>query len=151
MVIRRKAGREFHSYTEISDYSPSDYEVLLRRWTTEGHFLLHLAAFSGPAVDGEDPELTLLKESKNWSINLANKAGLTNVKGLDGKTRLRSSLLQLGSHMHVCTAGRRAVFLSVHNGTRREDYFTKKPLDSGVFLCYVVPVTHSGEFLLSGH
>ena len=118
MVIRRKAGREFHSYTETSDYSPSDYEVLLRRWTTEGHFLLHLAAFSGPAVDGEDPELTLLKESKNWSINLANKAGLTNAKGLDGK---RACEVRFCNWVHTCMFALQAVELFFSQSTMGPD------------------------------
>lgn len=70
LFLRRKAGQEFHTYINILKYEPHHYEVLLRRWQSEP-FLLHLGAFSGPVIDGEDPQTTLLRESQAWTINLA--------------------------------------------------------------------------------
>ena len=72
LFLRRKSGQEFHTYINILNYNPNHYEVLLRRWPSEP-FLLHLGAFSGPVIDGEDPQDTLLRESQSWTINLASK------------------------------------------------------------------------------
>ena len=74
----------------------------------------------------QDPEETLLVESGAWCRKLAKKADLAGGEGI---------------------RGRRAVFLSVHGGGRQIDPVSGNPLELGVFLCYVIPVTHSGEQL----
>ena len=123
LFLRRRADKAFHTYINLLEYNPSDYEVLLRSWPTEP-FLHHLGAFSGPVITGEDPAQTLLHRSQSWTVNLATKVGVTGVPGMQG---------------------RRAVFLSVHGGGRQVDPLSGKPLELGVIMCYVVPVTHSGE------
>ena len=123
LFLRRRADKEFHSYINLLEYNPNDYEILLRRWPSEP-FLLHLGAFSGPVLAGQDPEQTLLHESQAWTVNLAGKAGIVDAPGMQG---------------------RRTVFLSVHGGGKQVDPLSGKPLELGVFMCYVVPVTHSGE------
>ena len=123
LFLRRRAGKEFHSYINLLEYNPNDYEILLRRWPSEP-FLLHLGAFSGPVIEGQDPEQTLLRESQAWTVNLAGKAGIVDAPGMQG---------------------RRTVFLSVHGGGKQVDPLSGKPLELGVVMCYVVPVTHSGE------
>lgn len=125
LFLRRKAGREFHNYIQLLDYDPREYEVLLRRWPTEP-FLQHLGAFSGPMIVGEDPQVTLLRESQSWSEKLAGKAG------------------QTGARDHGLR-GQKAVFLSVHGGRSQVDPVSHKPLELGVVLCYAIPITHSGE------
>ena len=72
LFLRRKPGKEFHNYISLFDYDPSDYEVLLRKWPS-GTFFHHLGAFSGPVIAGEDPEVTLLRESTKWSKNFASE------------------------------------------------------------------------------
>ena len=123
LFLRRRADKAFHTYINLLEYNPSDYEVLLRSWPTEP-FLHHLGAFSGPVITGEDPVQTLLDRSQSWTVNLATKVGVTGVAGMQG---------------------RRAVFLSVHGGGRQVDPLSGKPLELGVIMCYVVPVTHSGK------
>ena len=123
LFLRRRADKAFHTYINLLEYNPSDYEVLLRSWPTEP-FLHHLGAFSGPVITGEDPVQTLLDRSQSWTVNLATKAGVTGVPGMQG---------------------RRAVFLSVHGGGRQVAPLSGKPLELGVIMCYVVPVTHSGK------
>ncbi len=126
LVLRRKSSKEFHSYIQLPEYSPRDYEVLLRTWPSEP-FLKHLGAFSGPVLAGQEPEATLLGESQAWTRKLGERAGATEVKGVQG---------------------RRAVFLSAHGGGGRQvDVMSGKTLELGVFLCYVVPLTHNGESL----
>ena len=123
LFLRRRADKAFYTYINLLEYNPSDYEVLLRSWPTEP-FLHHLGAFSEPVITGEDPVQTLLHRSQSWTVNLATKVGVTGVPGMQG---------------------RRAVFLSVHGGGRQVDPLSGKPLELGVIMCYVVPVTHSGE------
>lgn len=123
LILRRRSGREFHSYIKLHDYVPADYEVLLRTWPSEP-FTSHLGAFSGPMIAGQDPEETLLRESMGWTRKLAEKAGLSPGRGVQG---------------------RRAVFLSVHGGGKQVDPVSRKTLELGVFICYVVPLTHNGE------
>lgn len=72
LFIRRKTGQEFHTYIDVINYNPEHYEVLLRRWPSEP-FILHLGAFSGPIIAGEDPRDTLLRESGKWTIHLASE------------------------------------------------------------------------------
>ena len=124
LFLRRKAGKEFHTYIQLMDYNPHDYEILLRKWPAEP-FLNHLGAFSGPVIAGQDPEQTLLQESKAWSERLAAKAGI------------------MGAPAGI--RGRRAVFLSVHGGGRKVDPVSNKMLELGMLMCYVIPLTHSGE------
>ncbi len=123
LILRRRSGREFHSYTPLTEYVSADYEVLLRTWPSEP-FAGYLGAFSGPVVAGSAPEETLLRESQGWTRKLGEKAGLAGVQGIHG---------------------RRAVFLSAHGGGSQVDAVSGKTLELGVFVCYVVPLTHRGE------
>ena len=70
LFLRRRKDKEFLRYTDHLPYKASDYEVLLRRWPSEP-FESYLGAFSGPAISGEAPEQTLLRESKNWAAKMA--------------------------------------------------------------------------------
>ena len=83
VVIRRRIDKEQTVYPGISPYNPADYEVLLRYWPAEP-YVKHLAAFSGPMFEGEEPEHTLVTECYHWSKQLAGAAGyplLTGIKG----------------------------------------------------------------------
>lgn len=70
LLLRRREGKEFHPYSNRLPYDPEDYEILLRQWPSEP-FKSYLGAFSGPAIQGEAPEETLLKESQKWTAKLA--------------------------------------------------------------------------------
>ena len=70
LFLRRRQAKELPRYTAHLPYDASDYEVLLRLWPSEP-YKSHLSAFSGPAIQGEAPEETLLRESKNWTSRLA--------------------------------------------------------------------------------
>lgn len=72
LFLRRKSDKEFYSYIPLLNYCPDDYEVLLRVWGSEP-FPRHLGAFSGPMIAGEDPEVTLLMKSKDWTKKLASE------------------------------------------------------------------------------
>ena len=70
LLLRRREGREFRQYSNRLPYDPEDYEVLLRQWSSEP-FKSYLDAFSSPAIQGEAPEETLLKENRKWTAKLA--------------------------------------------------------------------------------
>ena len=70
LFLRRRTAKERLRYTEPLPYNASDYEILLRQWPSEP-YKSYLGAFSGPAITGEAPEETLLRESKNWAAKLA--------------------------------------------------------------------------------
>lgn len=70
LFLRRRQAKESARYTAHLPYDASDYEVLLRLWPSEP-FKSYLGAFSGPAIPGEEPEETLLRESKNWAAKMA--------------------------------------------------------------------------------
>ena len=72
LLLRRREGKEFYHYTDSLSYNPADYEVLLRRWPSEP-FKSYLGAFSGPAIQGDAPEETLLRESQKWTAKLASE------------------------------------------------------------------------------
>ena len=83
LLLRRKAINEKTVYDDIVLYNPAEYEVLLRHWPAEP-YLNHLAAFSGPLVMGNEPELTLVMQCFQWSRQLAANAGYPNEKGIRG-------------------------------------------------------------------
>ena len=83
LLLRRKAINEKTVYDDIVLYNPAEYEVLLRHWPAEP-YLNHLAAFSGPLVMGNEPELTLVMQCFQWSRQLALNAGYPNEKGIRG-------------------------------------------------------------------
>lgn len=70
LILRRRRGKEFHHYTDRLLYDPADYEILLRQWPSQP-FKSYLGVFSGPAIEGEEPEETLLRESQKWTAKLA--------------------------------------------------------------------------------
>lgn len=81
VLIRRKD--DLWRYPQVSSYSAKEYEVLLRAWPLEP-FLDHLSLFSGPLMDVEDPEGTLIVQCQNWTQRIADKLGHKNVAGLQG-------------------------------------------------------------------
>ena len=85
LPIRRKASRESPVYEGHSTYSPFDYEIFLRSWPAEPHYN-HLAAFSGPVIEGVDPGSILLQQFYQWSKQLAIVAGHSTEKGIRGKS-----------------------------------------------------------------
>lgn len=70
LFLRRRQAKESPRYTAHLPYDALDYEILLRLWPSEP-YKSYLGAFSGPAIHGEPPEETLLRESKNWAEKLA--------------------------------------------------------------------------------
>lgn len=83
IVIRRRTDKEQRVYPATSQYNAADYEVLLRYWPAEP-YMKHLAAFSGPMFEGEEPEYTLVSECYNWSQQLANAASFPLLTGIKG-------------------------------------------------------------------
>lgn len=127
ILLRRKERSEFHSYVKVFDYDPCDYEVLLR--SAGEPFQRQLAIPAFPAVWGQNPEATALEEYKKWSLSLASSAGLQNARSLEG---------------------RRAVFLSVHGRDEEEDVDSGAS-QTGVTLCYVVPITQNESKVVSSY
>lgn len=70
LFLRRRRDKERPRYTAHLLYDASDYEILLRLWPSEP-YRSYLSAFSGPALQGEDPGETLLRESRKWAAKLA--------------------------------------------------------------------------------
>ena len=70
LFLRRRSEKEFHQYTDRPAYDPADYQVFLRPWPSDP-FKSYLSAFSGPAIPGEAPEETVLRESQKWTAKLA--------------------------------------------------------------------------------
>ncbi len=83
LPIRRKANKEKNIYDGISIYSPYDYEIFLRKWPAEPH-LNHLAAFSGPVIQGNDPGPLLVQQLYKWTKQLAVDSGHSEQTGIRG-------------------------------------------------------------------
>ena len=153
LFLRRRRDKERPRYTAHLPYDASDYEILLRLWPSEP-YKSYLSAFSGPALQGEDPEETLLRESRKWAAKLAGLFiyyGLLYHCGYLVRIISRTFFIVAGDGVSVGSdlVGRRAVFLSVHGGGRGggEARPETSGLNLGLFLGYVVPLTCQGSIV----
>lgn len=120
IVVRRKPQAEYKHYNPLFPYKVEDYEVLLRKWPRPP-FTGSWSILSGPMVQGQPPESTLLNEMYGWTNRLGTKMEVKKAKGLKGL---------------------KAVFLTSYGGGGRQvDPVSRKPLDPSVTLCYLIPTT----------
>ena len=83
-MIRRKQDVEHKYYTQTSPYKGEEYEVLLRKWP-HPPFIGSWSILSGPMVQGQPPESTLLNEMYGYTSRLGAKMEVKRTKGLKGK------------------------------------------------------------------
>ena len=96
--------------------------MLCHRWPTPP-FKGYLGTFSGPVITGHDPPETLVQESYNWTLRLAQQA-------------------KLGE---AAVTVRRSEFISVHGGGRSIDPISGHQMEMSITLCYVLPTTTWGK------
>ena len=70
-------------------------------------------------------------------------AGMQTARSLEGEQGILASGWPCDCSFSL--EGRRAVFLSVHGGEMEADFATGAPIQTGVTLCYVLPITQGGE------
>ena len=144
ILLRRKERCEFHSYIKLLDYNPNDYEVLLQQCTEEP-FVRQLSVLTIPSVWRQSPEVTAVEAYKQWSESLATMAGMQAARSLEGEQATKVNVPVLSCDYIFSLEGRRAVFLSVHGGGKEFDVTTGSSFQTGVTLCYIVPITQSGK------
>ena len=82
-MVRRKPQAEYKHYNPLFPYKVEDYEVLLRKWPRPP-FTGSWSILSGPMVQGQPPESTLLNEMYGWTNRLGTKMEVKKAKGLKG-------------------------------------------------------------------